>query len=142
MTSLVGCPVRSLSFVFFWVLLIAIGVAVAGPSQAQGLDVNAVMPCAPPAHSGKQAPDVCEQSRGLFMQNCTSCHTVIPVVRMQKPDAEWDATLVRHREKMSEAEDADLDLIKQFLKDHFRPDRPQPNVPQELIDSDPGFPAA
>ena len=54
----------------------------------------------------------------------------------------WDATLVRHREKMSEAEDADLDLIKQFLKDHFRPDRPVPNVPQELIDSDPGFPAA
>lgn len=111
-------------------------------ARAQGLDIDATMPCAPPGHSGRQSAELCEKSRGLFMQNCTSCHTVIPVMRMQKPESEWDGTLIRHREKMSEAADEDLDLIRQFLKDHFRPDRPVPPIPQELIDSDPGFPAA
>ena len=115
---------------------------VAPSAWGQGLDIDAAMPCAPPAHVGTQSPDVCSRSRDLFMQNCTSCHTVIPVIRMQKPDNEWDATIVRHREKITEAADEDLELVGQFLKDRFRPGRPVPKIPQELIDSDPGFPAA
>ena len=35
-----------------------------------------------------------------------------------------------------------LELIAQFLKDHFNPDRPVPKLPQVLIDNDPGLPPA
>ena len=100
------------------------------------------MPCGIPDSGGRQSVDVCERARELFIQQCTSCHSFVPIVRQQKVGADWDGTLRRHTERLSEAPSEDLELIGQFLKDHFNPDRPVPSLPQELIDNDPGFPPA
>jgi len=112
------------------------------PASAQQLDLAAIMPCGTPDLAGKQPADQCSAARDLFMQDCTSCHSFVPVVREQKDAAGWNATMSRHQPRVENASEADLDLIRQFLTDHFRPDRPVPKLPQELIDNDPGFPPA
>jgi hypothetical protein len=110
------------------------------PASAQQLDLNAIMPCGTPDVAGEQTADQCSAARDLFMQNCTSCHSFIPIVLLQKDETGWDATITHHRPLVPQLSQADLDLIRQFLKDHFRPDRPVPNLPKALIDNDPGFP--
>jgi hypothetical protein len=112
------------------------------PVSAQELDLAAIMPCGTPDLAGRQPPDQCTAARDLFMRDCTSCHSFVPIVRQQKDASGWDATMSRHQTRMDNATTGDLDLIRQFLQDHFRPDRPVPKLPQELIDNDPGFPPA
>jgi hypothetical protein len=111
------------------------------PASAQDqLDLNAIMPCGTPGFAGKQTADQCNAARNLFMQNCTSCHSFVPIVLLQKNEAGWDGTLAYHRPLLPQLSQADFDLVGQFLKDHFRPDRPVPNLPKTLIDNDAGFP--
>ena len=116
--------------------------ALPAPGSAQELDMNAIMPCGTPDLKGKQDAAACDSSRAIFVQQCTSCHTIVPIVRQQKNDADWDATMTRHRERVPDLSPAEFDSIAQFLKDHFKPERPVPNLPQQLIDNDPGFPPA
>ena len=111
------------------------------PAAAQEqLDMNAIMPCGTADFAGKQTAEQCDAARDAFMQNCTSCHSFVPIVLLQKDEAGWDATLSQHRSLAPEISRSDFDLIAQFLKDHFRPDRPVPHLPKALIDNDPGFP--
>jgi hypothetical protein len=112
------------------------------PAAAQDLDLNAIMPCGTPDFAGKQSAADCTSARSLLMQQCTSCHSFVPIVRQQKEESGWDATIASHRERVSSMSDNELNLLAQFMKDHFRPDRPVPNLPQQLIDNDPGFPPA
>jgi hypothetical protein len=119
-------------------------VVIAGTAHsacAQELDINAVMKCAGDAKA-KQSAEACVAARGLFMQHCTSCHSFVPVVRQQKDEAGWSAVMSGHRERTGGVADPDYEAIGQFLKDHFTPDRPVPELPQHLIDNDPGFPPA
>lgn len=111
------------------------------PAAAQEqLDLNAIMPCGTPDLAGKQSADQCTLARDAFMQNCTSCHSFVPIVLLQKDAAGWDATLTQHQSLAPGISRTDLDIIGQFLKDHFRPDRPVPALPKQLIDNDAGFP--
>lgn len=125
---------------FCAIALVAIA-CTARPAFGQELDINAVMKCAGDAKA-KQSAEACVAARGLFMQHCTSCHSFVPVVRQQKDEAGWGALMAGHRQRAADVADPDYEAIGQFLKDHFTPDRPVPDLPQHLIDNDPGFPPA
>lgn len=109
---------------------------------AQDLDMNAIMPCGGAFSTGKLTEDQCKAARDLFLQDCTSCHSFVPVVRLQKDAAGWKATMATMAPKVQGASKADLDSIEQFLVDHFNPGRPVPKLPDALISNDPGFPPA
>jgi hypothetical protein len=137
-TGLVTCLTAAAVFA----LVGAVSIMGESRVQAQDLDMNAIMPCGGDFTSGKLTEDQCKSARDLFLQNCTSCHSFVPVVRMQKDEAGWTATMGVMGPKAQGASPDDLNLIKQFLIDHFNPSRPVPNLPPDLVANDPGFPPA
>jgi len=137
-TGLAAC----LSAAAVFALVGAVSIMGESRVRAQDLDMNAIMPCGGDFASGKLSEDQCKSARDLFLQDCTSCHSFVPVVRTQKDEAGWNATMGVMGPKVQGASQADLDLIKQFLIDHFNADRPVPTLPSDLIANDPGFPPA
>lgn len=77
-------------------------------------------------------PEQCAAARDLILANCTSCHTFVPVVKAQKNEAEWIATLEIHRPRVPDLSDEQLTQIRQYLIEHFNPNMPVPKLPPEL----------
>ena len=52
--------------------------------------------------------------------------------KAQKTESEWDTFLDAHRQRVEETSDEDYEDIGKFLKSHFNPDNPVPQLPPEL----------
>jgi hypothetical protein len=101
------------------------------PALAQGLDIDKVFWCTE-GNIGDQSVDQCTASRDLILNNCTACHTIVPIVKAQKDEAGWNATLQVHRTRVPEVSDADYEQLGKFLTAHFNPENPVPELPPEL----------
>ena len=104
---------------------------VAGPTTAQGVDIEEVFNCAEDGPLGEQTQEQCVASREATLSNCTSCHTFVPIVKAQKSPEGWDATLEAHRTRVDMSDEAYAQL-RDFLVAHFNPDNPPPELPPAL----------
>lgn len=102
------------------------------PAFAQGLDLNVVFNCEPDGPLGSQTPEECAEARDLVLTTCTACHTFVPIVKAQKEEGAWNATLNGHASRMQDVSSADMEKISVFLKAHFNPQNTPPTLPPEL----------
>lgn len=105
---------------------------VVAPAVAQGLDLNVVFNCEPDGPLGSQTPEECVEARELVLMTCTACHTFVPIVKAQKDDGAWNATLQAHAARLQDVAAADVEKISVFLKAHYNPDNTPPTLPPEL----------
>ena len=119
-------------------ILAAITIAIIGllvqPTRvaAQELDFEKIFFCHEGQKTGEQTHDECLAARDTTLITCTACHVFTPFVKAQKTESEWDAFLSTHRQRAQETSDADYMEIGKFLKAHFNPDNPVPQLPPEL----------
>lgn len=112
---------------------LAAGIASFVPAAlAQGVDIEAIFNCAADGPLGDQTPEVCAETRDLVLNNCTACHSFVPIVKAEKTDEEWDATLDVHRERVTAFSDEQWAQVETFLKAHFNDQIPAPVLPPAL----------
>jgi hypothetical protein len=102
------------------------------PAVAQDLDIEAVFNCSPDGPIGDQTPEQCLMARGILLNNCTSCHSFVPIVKAQKNEAAWTSLLTAHRERVLHVSDADFQLLEDFLRSHYNETEPVPQLPPAL----------
>lgn len=73
--------------------------------------------------------------RETVLDNCTTCHTIVPLVILQYPQAQWDNSARNHRDRVPRLSDADFQAAYAYLAKNFNPDRPVPKLPQDLLDT-------
>lgn len=94
-----------------------------------------------PAPAAGNSPDKLDMNkifppgagRDLVLNNCTTCHTIVPIVVLQMSPAQWDASSQNHRDRVSVLTDAEFKSVYDYLKANFNPDKPVPQLPKELL---------
>lgn len=101
-------------------------------SQAQEVDLNAVFRCAATDDEGKAA---CGEARDLILNNCTVCHTFVPIVMQQFDAAGWTSLLDRHKGngRVNQLSAEQIMTIHDYLTDNFNGTLPPPDLPPELL---------
>lgn len=79
------------------------------------------------------------QGRDLVLNNCTSCHTFVPIVVLQMDQEAWAGNRLIHRERVSALSDAEFETVYQYLVANFNPDRPVPKLPKALLNTWTGY---
>lgn len=72
-------------------------------------------------------------SRGLVLNRCAACHTVACVATERRTSEQWDAVEYAHADYIPGLSIEDRGKIFDYLKRHFGPDSPEPQVPAELL---------
>jgi cytochrome c5 len=114
-----------------------------------GVTLAACSPQSPPPASGQRAQATPADSqanhvnideifpagrgRDLLLNNCTSCHTFVPIVVLQMDKDAWERNRRIHRSRVPALSDADVDVLYQYLVSNFNPNRPVPTLPKELL---------
>ncbi len=75
------------------------------------------------------------RGRDLLLNNCTTCHTFVPIVVLQMTKEAWERNSRDHRERVKALSDADFKTLYEYLVANFNPDRPVPALPKELLDT-------
>ncbi len=73
--------------------------------------------------------------REAMLDNCTTCHTFVPMVVLQMSQSQWDRNARDHRDRVPRMSDADFKAAYEYLAKNFNPDRPVPQLPKELLDT-------
>lgn len=129
-------------FVAAMPFLPAVGLTFTGATlQAQGVDLDAIFNCSADGPLGGQTPEECLASRSAVLNNCTSCHTFVPIVKAQKSEDAWIAVLEAHRDRVEALSDADYEALGTFLRSHFNETEPVPVLPPALEALGTGLPA-
>lgn len=71
--------------------------------------------------------------RDLVLNNCTTCHTFVPIVVLQMNKEAWERNSRDHRERVKALGDRDFRILYEYLIANFNPDRPPPKLPPELL---------
>jgi cytochrome c5 len=79
------------------------------------------------------------RGRDLVLNNCTSCHTFVPIVVLQMTKDAWERNSRDHRGRVTSLSDADFKALYEYLIANFNPDRPVPKLPQELLNTWTGY---
>ena len=72
--------------------------------------------------------------KDLVLYGCSSCHNFVPIVILQLDEPEWDRVGRDHRDRVISISDEDFDTLLAYVKEHFGPDDPVAELPQELLD--------
>jgi len=91
------------------------------PSQPAKVNIDEIFPAGP--------------GRELLLNNCTSCHTFVPIVVLQMNKEAWERNSRDHRDRVAAMSDAEFATLYKYLIANFNPDRPVPKLPQELRDT-------
>jgi hypothetical protein len=83
-------------------------------------------------------PPGTEKERNMVFENCTACHTFLCFVRGQRTAAQWATSKLSHRPKVIALSDADFDLLYKYLEENFNDTKPEPKIPQWLLEQDRG----
>ena len=73
--------------------------------------------------------------RDLVLNNCTNCHSIVPIVILQMTPEAWELNAREHRDRVASLSDADVATLYAYLTANFNPNRPVPQLPQELLDT-------
>lgn len=110
-------------------LLVSMAVA---PAPAQEVNLDEIFRCAATDDPGKAQ---CLEARGLITNNCTICHTFVPIVMQSFDAAGWTGLLDRHRQngRVNQLTDAQITAIHDYLSANFNGSLPPPDLPPELL---------
>jgi mono/diheme cytochrome c family protein len=75
------------------------------------------------------------RGRDLLLNNCTGCHTFVPIVVLQMTKEAWERNSRDHRGRVAALSDADFRTLYDYLIANFNPNRPVPKLPKELLDT-------
>ena len=73
------------------------------------------------------------RGRELVLNNCTTCHTFVPIVILQMTEEGWERNSRDHRGRVAALSDADFKVLYEYLRRNFNPNRPVPKLPPELL---------
>ena len=90
-------------------------------TQKASVDLNAIFPPGP--------------GRELVLNNCTTCHTFVPIVILQMTKEAWQRNSRDHRGRVTALSDADFKTLYLYLQANFNPARPVPKLPAELLET-------
>lgn len=122
-------------------VLAAGSLVAAFPGQAQSVDLDVIFNCSPDGPIGSQTPEQCLETRDTLLNSCTACHTFVPIVKAQKDEDGWNATLGIHRSRVPEMSDDQFEALREFLQNHFNDTLPPPVLPPALEALGAGLPA-
>jgi hypothetical protein len=69
------------------------------------------------------------------LNNCTSCHTFVPIVVLQMTKEAWEVNSRDHRDRVSGLSDAEFKTMYDYLERNFNPATPVPKLPKSLLDT-------
>ena len=98
---------------------------------AQDLDMEAVFRCS----EETVARADCLAARETIVNNCTSCHTFVPIV-MQSFDGDgWRGLLIRHVEngRVNQLSPETVEQLRLYLAENFNGSEPPPELPAGLL---------
>ena len=93
----------------------------AADNQPAKVDINAIFPAG--------------RGRDLLLNNCTSCHTFVPIVVLQMDQTAWQRNSRIHRSRVPSLTDEEFEVLYQYLAANFNPDRPVPSLPKSLLET-------
>ena len=73
--------------------------------------------------------------RELVLDNCQSCHVLVPILVLPLDEAAWYRSSLEHRERVEGLTDSEFETLYQYLASNFTPDRETPKLPPALLDS-------
>jgi hypothetical protein len=73
--------------------------------------------------------------RALVINNCTTCHTIVPIVVLQLNEDAWKHWRTIHRSRVPALSDADFNTLYDYVRTNFNPSKPVPKLPQDLLDT-------
>ena len=121
-------------------LTVLAGCGASGPSPGPHQPAKAMLP--PGSQSAKMnikvnIDEIFPPGRGrdLALNNCTTCHTFVPIVVLQMTKEAWERNGRDHRERVKALSDDDFKTLYEYLVANFNPDRPVPTLPRELLDT-------
>ncbi len=75
------------------------------------------------------------QGRDLVLNNCQSCHVLVPILVLPMDEAAWYRSGLEHRERVEGLTDAEFETLYDYLASTFTPERPKPELPPALLDT-------
>ncbi len=73
--------------------------------------------------------------RQLVLDNCQSCHVLVPILVLRMDEAAWYRNSLEHRERVEALEDDAFEALYGYLTANFTPDRAIPELPPALLDA-------
>ena len=98
----------------------------------------AALPKQQPAESAKvNLDEIFPAGRGrqLVLNNCTTCHTFVPIVILKMTKEAWERNSRDHRGRVAALGEADFKVLYEYLATNFGPDKPVPKLPNALLDT-------
>ncbi|MGE0703570.1 MAG: hypothetical protein AB7P22_06480 [Vicinamibacterales bacterium] len=129
---------------WFSVALVALAISCGGEapssdaSSASSAASSATAPVSTAASDGRLDMDAIfppGPGRDLVLNNCQNCHTFVPIVVLQMDKAAWQRNSIDHRERVTTLTDEEFKTLYEYLTANFNPDRPVPELPQDLLES-------
>lgn len=106
--------------------------AFAALASAQDLDMEEVLRC----HGDEpEQQELCAEGREMIVNDCTACHTFVPIVMQQFDRAGWEGLLDRHRNRVDHLDDDQVATLHDYLAANFNPDQPPPELPPALLEN-------
>ena len=111
-------------------------IALAGCGQAPQSETGAE-PEPPRDWSDFNIRDVFPEGEGreLVLNNCQSCHVLVPLLVLPMDEAAWYRNGLEHRERVEGLSDEEFETVYEYLASAFKPDRPKPELPPALLDT-------
>jgi hypothetical protein len=72
-------------------------------------------------------------SRDLLLQDCTGCHSFVPIVTGQRTKQRWENIRVAHRDAVLSLNDKDYNAIYDYLSENFNDTKPEPKFPDWFV---------
>ena len=116
-------------------LLILVALAIAGcarpnheepkptPTQKAAVPAKVDLDKIVPAGPGRQ----------LVLDNCTTCHTFVPIVVLRMTREAWQRNSRDHRERVKGLGEDEFKTLYEYLTANFNPEKPVPELPNELM---------
>lgn len=100
---------------------------------AQQLDLDEVFRCSAETVSQED----CLASREVILNNCTTCHTFVPIVMQGFDGNGWRGLLTRHVEngRVSQLSAEQVETLRLYLAENFNGDLPPPDLPPALLET-------
>lgn len=113
-------------------ILLAGQVSLGGPATSADVDLDVVFRCAGKAPGPMKS---CRETRDMIINNCTVCHTFVPIVMQQFEPEGWDSLLHRHvaGDRVGNLKETQVKTIREFLVSTFNTAHEPPELPEELL---------
>jgi len=102
-------------------------------AYAQSMNLDEVFRCEGP----EVAPENCLEARDTILNNCTSCHTFVPIVMQSFDGNGWRGLLTRHVQngRVNQLSEETVENLRQYLAENFNGELPPPELPPALLET-------